>query len=340
MQLDLKNIGMIKEASVKIDGLTVIAGENDTGKSTVGKALYLINEFKKKDKQAKKSLKPMAIGGGVGILATIPFIPQVFIPLSIIPPISFWVGEKLGSSSVYKELSKKIFNFELPKKAKINLTGESQNIIFIDTPIITNFFDFFSILDTIQNDIDYEINNYPYLSRSLYKQLKLKLKKESTLNIHEQINTLKDIIDGELQTDTMGKLVFNKKDGSVHNINAVATGIKSFGILQLLIKNNHLTKDSILIIDEPEVHLHPKWQLEMAKVIVELVKNGVKILVNSHSPYMIQALIKYARDAEITDKSNFYLAQKEEEFSTFENVNEDLNKIFELLAEPMNKVYE
>ncbi len=40
MELQLKNIGMIKEANVKIDGLTVIAGENDTGKSTVGKALF------------------------------------------------------------------------------------------------------------------------------------------------------------------------------------------------------------------------------------------------------------------------------------------------------------
>ena len=45
MELKLKNIGMINEANVKIDGLTVIAGENDTGKSTVGKALFFIQEF-------------------------------------------------------------------------------------------------------------------------------------------------------------------------------------------------------------------------------------------------------------------------------------------------------
>ena len=102
-----------------------------------------------------------------------------------------------------------------------------------------------------------------------------------------------------------------------------------------------MAENNILILDEPEVHLHPKWQLEMAKIIVELVKNGVKIVVNSHSPYMIEALIKYARDEEdITDKSNFYLATKEEDYATFENVNNDLNKIFELLAEPMNEVFE
>ncbi|WP_300717783.1 hypothetical protein [uncultured Brachyspira sp.] len=42
MELQLRNIGMIKEADIILDGLTLIAGENDTGKSTVSKALYSI----------------------------------------------------------------------------------------------------------------------------------------------------------------------------------------------------------------------------------------------------------------------------------------------------------
>ncbi len=40
MKLLLKNIGKIGEASVEIHGITVIAGENNTGKSTVGRALF------------------------------------------------------------------------------------------------------------------------------------------------------------------------------------------------------------------------------------------------------------------------------------------------------------
>lgn len=39
MKLTLKNIGKIGTASVEINGITVIAGENNTGKSTVGRAL-------------------------------------------------------------------------------------------------------------------------------------------------------------------------------------------------------------------------------------------------------------------------------------------------------------
>lgn len=46
MKLTLKNIGKIGDASVEINGITVIAGENNTGKSTVGRALFAVfNSF-------------------------------------------------------------------------------------------------------------------------------------------------------------------------------------------------------------------------------------------------------------------------------------------------------
>ena len=42
MKLVLKNIGKVQNATVEINGITVIAGENDTGKSTVGKARFSV----------------------------------------------------------------------------------------------------------------------------------------------------------------------------------------------------------------------------------------------------------------------------------------------------------
>ncbi len=46
MKLVLKNVGKVQNAAVEINGITVIAGENDTGKSTVGKALFSVfNSF-------------------------------------------------------------------------------------------------------------------------------------------------------------------------------------------------------------------------------------------------------------------------------------------------------
>lgn len=40
MELVIKNIGKIKTATIKLDGITVVCGDNNTGKSTVGKVLF------------------------------------------------------------------------------------------------------------------------------------------------------------------------------------------------------------------------------------------------------------------------------------------------------------
>lgn len=63
MKISLKNIGKIKNSDIEINGITVIAGENDSGKSTIGKALFSIfNGFynieeKLRDEKRKVSSK-------------------------------------------------------------------------------------------------------------------------------------------------------------------------------------------------------------------------------------------------------------------------------------------
>ena len=46
MKLEIENIGKIREAEVELNGITVVAGANNSGKSTIGKVLYCVfNSF-------------------------------------------------------------------------------------------------------------------------------------------------------------------------------------------------------------------------------------------------------------------------------------------------------
>ena len=55
MKLHIENIGKLKSADVTLDGITVIAGKNNTGKSTVGKTLYCIfNSLHNIDEKIKR----------------------------------------------------------------------------------------------------------------------------------------------------------------------------------------------------------------------------------------------------------------------------------------------
>ena len=43
MLFRVKNLGLIDEAEIQLDGITVITGENNVGKSTIGRMLYCVN---------------------------------------------------------------------------------------------------------------------------------------------------------------------------------------------------------------------------------------------------------------------------------------------------------
>ena len=307
MELQLKNIGMIKEANIKLDGLTVIAGENDTGKSTVGKALFMFLYNLQFVHQTFRSLKSninmiddsmiknhLEHSHALEKVAEQAFLADIIFKNNI-KGAEFLLSDEKNNIHLYIDEDNKI-------QAKDNLyfdvNMESMTPIVIETPLVWNFIKLVKDLSLIEAKMQINID-YPFIINDLIFKLSIK-SKHNGINIQKKLAKL---IGGEFRQDNKGEFYFDRENQKIELENT-ATGIKSFGILQVLAENNWLNKNSILILDEPEVHLHPKWQLEMAKIIVELVKNGVKILVNSHSPYMIEALQRYSEVEKVN--SNFY----------------------------------
>ena len=178
---------------------------------------------------------------------------------------------------------------------KLLMTHGIQDCVYIDTPM--------AIMSDSYTDNEYwedliSVLQAPALAFPLDRQL----------------NLVNKIISGEVSysSDTIDDdFIYKRNDGAVFNLNDCATGIKSFGILQILLNNGRLNKNTILIIDEPEAHLHPQWIVEYARLIVLLNKQlGVKFFIASHNPDMVSAIKYIAQKEEVADSLNFYLAHK------------------------------
>lgn len=155
---------------------------------------------------------------------------------------------------------------------------------------------------------------------------------------------IEKIIDGYFEYDkrTRDFQIVRKQQGKtvkVKSIN-VASGIKMFGLIQLLLEVGEINEHKMLIIDEPENHLHPKWQIECAHLLVKMAKAGIPVMVSSHSPYFIQGIRYFANKEHTEDGVNYYLAEEDKEtgYSVVTDVTDDLNRIFVKLAEPMNQI--
>lgn len=216
-----------------------------------------------------------------------------------------------------------------------------KDATFIDSPLILNNHDLLARSQTLL-DIDQRRSGrlgQPFTTlhtKDLFEKLRTPVLPFDLLSQIDPMRTgraltdLEALIDGEVTYDkTERDFVYRRSNGASISIKNTASGIKVFGLLKILVANDFVAKDTVLIFDEPENHLHPKWQLKLAEVLIKLVESGVYVLVSSHSPYLIEALKRGVDRAGLANEARFALAKKK-------NIEDEdrLSDIFSVLAEP------
>ena len=159
---------------------------------------------------------------------------------------------------------------------------------------------------------------------------------ENIIKIEEEI---KDIIQGRFEYSLDG-MTFNSSNHS-HTMKNTASGLKQFGIIQILLQSRKLTPNTYLIMDEPEVNLHPEWQIKFANILVLLAKSlDIHIYINSHSPLFINAIEAYTEYYDMQDDTNYYLTRPADlGKNIFEKIDaDDLYEIYDELGQPYHKL--
>lgn len=200
------------------------------------------------------------------------------------------------------------------------LLGIDQ-VIYIDTPMPFE-------LSDIKNNIFlkrlYDRMTVP--SKALMPAQK-KLLQRISLILSGQIALRKNLFEDD-------KLYYERKDGKLSlPLDKLATGMKTFAYLFQLLKNGCLNDKTVLMVDEPEVHLHPQWVVQYAHIVVLLHKMlGVKIVLASHNPDFVAAIYAISKKEKVADKTNFYLSKKIDGSSyeyEFEPLGNNIDPIFE-----------
>ena len=404
MKLSIKNVGKLKEADVEINGITVITGENDTGKSTVGKVLWSIfNSFFEIKKQIRTD-KISSILEELRRVSSIQdirnnlvhssiveydldlndFLKQLEKKLEVLNDVRGLDDEskdelkdtlekikkrinlsddeimkKITQINFNKEFNSQINNLNFLEEGNIDLKIKNKSINLIISNDKIQIKDFFSlyenvmlldnprIIDNLAENIILSANKIFSIIENLHNSKFISmlrndksstatdniLNEEKLFKIEEKLNK---IVDGKFLKKDFGVYFYRNKSGKEINIKNLSTGFKVFSIIKLLIQNNQLSENGTIILDEPEIHLHPEWQLKFAELIVLLQKEfGMHILLTTHSPYFLNAIEVFSERHKIDDKCKYYVAENEGNSSIIKDVTGNTREIYRKLARPI-----
>ena len=261
-------------------------------------------------------------------------------------PVNLKSKEKKSYISISKngEIGSSITLIE-KKEITAVLSGSKlflNNVIYIEDPYALDKLssdDEFSIMYRIHNKLDYSHTsklNQLLLKRNTKSLIEKSINEERYNNIITKINK---VIPGILTMRDSG-LYYEETNKEPLRVQNLATGSKMFSIIKNLLGKGEINFDTMLILDEPESHLHPEWQNIFAEIIILLVKElDVKILLTTHSPNFLMALEAYSKKYKLDENSNYYMAKNIENgyLVDYHCVNRQLSDIYSTFALPLIK---
>ena len=182
--------------------------------------------------------------------------------------------------------------------------------------------------------LNYLMHTKPMNSNGVYNNV------EEVMDISKQFNGM---LNGTFKFNPLNNIFSFESDGKSYDVKNIASGYKQIGVLQRLLNNNQISGKTLLILDEPETNLHPSFQIQLANIIVQMVKElDLMVYINSHSPFVIEAVEVYSKKEGIEKDTNFYMCESINVENTNFNIHsidrDDLKILYDNLSDPFRLI--
>lgn len=369
MKVKIKNLGILKQAEFSLGDITIICGENNTGKSYATYALFGFlsswrNYFafhvpsEKIEELLNNSVVVIKLDRYIEDLAGLPnaisdqYTSKLHTIFAALPEHfeeTEWSMEVNLNQDIFHEEYKKQFELSTNHLFLVSKESDSyelsiallfdQNRLEIVREII------FRVIDAALKDIllvplfpnpfiasvertgtaifrkelnfsrnrlleelaqsSQDLNPFDLLLKG-YDDYALPVKKnvEFTRNIEliakrkswiayqypELLTYFKEIIGGDYQVTTNDELYYRPKNKRL-NLSMDESSSAVRALLDIGFYLKHIAQpNDILMIDEPELNLHPENQRKMARLFARLANIGIKVFITTHSDYLIKEL--------------------------------------------------
>ena len=149
----------------------------------------------------------------------------------------------------------------------------------------------YEFINIINSNVIKDIPSYIATRRNYLATIEEDLTmKEITSKVVKEINSIFSVLELDVKLKGFSKdektmPIFENSAGEEFDINDLSSGEKQLFLRTLSIKMLE-PNNSIILIDEPELSLHPKWQQRIIEVYKKIGENN-QIIVATHSPHIL-----------------------------------------------------
>ena len=327
MELKIKNIGKIKEGNVELEGITIISGKGDAGKTTVLKILStVLDVLNFSDDSVNFSCEQNKIENKEEIIQK--DVQEKFENNFGKMINNFFSNDKGLAEIIIEDETKK------PKTLKISTKENFVKIEENDVKIkIENIF--------IDNPADLKNTNVDNLleKNAGYNEKKIDYKKFKRLNeiVKGTFELLNPI---ECELGEYGYKIPNEKENesnakTIIPLKNLSHSLKKLAFLKMIMEKQLLKENDVLIIDNAEDGLHPEMQLIFGETVVLMQKEfGIKVILTTQSPFLLDAIEVFSEKYGIGDKMHYYLAED----GNIKNVDDETRQIYKEMVKPIQEL--
>ena len=143
------------------------------------------------------------------------------------------------------------------------------------------------INENLISDLPSAIANKIYVEMIMNEDLPARESKEK---VCKEVNSVFESMDLDIEFVGLSKdentvPIFRNIEGKEFDINGLSSGEKQLFLRALSLKFLNVN-NSIILIDEPEISLHPRWQRKIVNVYENIGENN-QIIIATHSPHII-----------------------------------------------------
>lgn len=289
-EFELKNYGpIIKAKGCKLGKINLVLGENSTGKTFLLKALYsAIRSHEEANKGNSNQDYAEVLSDKLYWTFQVEKIGEL---------VTKGEGNRLNASISLEDNSSLAFGFGKDTTKKVtpslnNLSKRNSNSVFLPPKEVL------SLMDVIyKSSIVDKIFGFDATYSDLVTALKIPTQKgRNHTAFADSRKRLENVFSGKVEFDGKSSSWIYKKGNTKFSIMSTAEGVKKIAILDTLLGNRFLDKDSIVFIDEPESALHPTAIIELLEIITVLAQAGIQFFMATHSYYVIKKLVLIAHE--------------------------------------------